>query len=222
VRPFQLNVSETDDFQAVLAYQGALAYVYVADRSTCAHEKEPCDWTRPPRFTEDVVAVADAFYKNNDDGSWVPGLKGTLDMVLTRRPKPYAEEDLPFEVYVGNGNLVPLETYLTDHPHPTYVDFALRLRDLGVGPHGERAGDVILVAHNGDRSTPAERYYFAEPYHSWHGSPSRKDSEIPLIIAHPYGSTRDLRAFVHTAFGDHPRQQQITELLVGLRRMPRR
>jgi hypothetical protein len=222
VRPFQLHVPPTDDFQAVLAYQGAMAYVYVADRSTCASAKQACDWARPPRYEEDVLAVASAFYKNNEDGSLVPEMKGTLDMILTRRPRPNAEDDLPFEVYVGDGKLVPVEKYLEEHPHPTYVDMAARLRDLGVGPHGERAGDVILLAHNGDRDVPDQRYYFAAPYHSWHGSPSRKDSEIPLIVAREGASSAAIRGIVEHALGDHPHQQKVTDLLLSLRRLPRR
>lgn len=34
-RPFQLEIRDDHDFNAVLAYQGGMAYVYVADRSTC-------------------------------------------------------------------------------------------------------------------------------------------------------------------------------------------
>ncbi len=221
VRPFKLDVAKDDDFQAVLAYQGAMAYVYVADRSTCANEKQPCDWARPPRYEEDVLPVADAFYTNNEDGSLVPELKGTIDMILTRHPRPYAQEDLPFEVYVGRGNVVPVEKYLAQHPHPTYVDVSSRLRELGVGPLGERAGDVILLAHDGDRDAPDQRYYFAAPYHSWHGSPSRKDSEIPLIVARPGDSTDAIRGVVESALGEHPHQQKVTDLLLSLRRQPR-
>jgi hypothetical protein len=220
VRPFKLEVSPEDDFQAVLAYQGAMAYVYVADRSTCANEKQACDWARPPRYQEDVIAAADAFYKNNEDGAIAAEMKGTLDMILTRRPKPHAENDLPFEVYVGSGKLVPVEKYLEEHPHPTYVDMASRLRDLGVGPHGERAGDVILLAHNGDRDAPDGRYYFAERYHSWHGSPSRRDSEIPLIVARTGDSTNAIGGIVRNALGDDPHQQRVTDLLLTLRRRP--
>jgi hypothetical protein len=147
-------------------------------------------------------------------------LKGTLDMVLTRRPRPYAEDDLPFEVYVGAGKLVSIESYLAAHPHPTYVDFASRLHELGVGPHGERAGDVLLVAHNGDRATPAERYYFAPPYHSWHGSASKKDSDVPLIVSREGATTDAIRTFVQHTLGEHPHQQKITDLLLALRRLP--
>src|SRR5688572_24043247 len=111
LRPFQLTVEDGDpgaDFQAVLAYQGAMAYVYLADRSTCARPGQRCDWSRPPRYQEDVLAAADAFYRAGAEGRLAPGMAGTLDMVLARRPRPHAEDDLPFEVYVGNGRLEPL------------------------------------------------------------------------------------------------------------------
>ncbi|HEY2366700.1 MAG TPA: alkaline phosphatase family protein, partial [Polyangiaceae bacterium] len=211
VRPFKLDVAKDDDFSAVVAYGGALAYVYVADRSTCAHEKIPCDWMKPPRFEEDVIPAADAFFKAGGE---------TLDMVLTRRPRPYAEEDLPFEVYVGDGKLVPVETWLAQHPHPTYVDLAARLRDLAVGPFGERAGDVLLVAHDGDRDTPADRYYFAAPYHSWHGSPSHRDSDIPLVVANARRPRADVAAIARAALGEHPSQAKITDLMLAIRHLP--
>jgi predicted AlkP superfamily pyrophosphatase or phosphodiesterase len=217
VRPFELDVAEDADFQAVLAYQGAMAYVYVADRSTCAQPGQPCDWTRPPRFREDVLRVADAFHRNNEDGGLVRALRGTLDLVLARRPRPLGSTTLPFEVYVGGGRLVPVERYLREHPHPTYVALASRLRDLAVGPHGDRAGDVILVAHNGDRTRPEDRYYFATRYRSWHGSPSRKDSEIPLIVAHPRLSAETIAAAVRPRHGSYTRQQDVADILLDLR-----
>jgi hypothetical protein len=141
-------------------------------------------------------------------------------MVLTRRPRPYTESDGPFEVYVGGGKLEPVEKYLEEHPHPTYVAMAARLRELAEGPRGERAGDVLLLAHNGDRDRPEDRYYFAEPYHSWHGSPSRQDSEIPLIVGRAGDSAPALQAIVQGALGDHPHQQKLTDLLLSLRRLP--
>jgi hypothetical protein len=217
LRPFKLDVSDEDPFNAVLAYGGATAYVYAADRSACPNEKDVCDWKKPPRFEEDVVPIAEAFFKNNEDGALVPGLKGTLDLILTRRPVPYAEVDLPFEVYVGGGKTVSVEEYLKQHPHPTYVAVASRLRDLAAGPHGERAGDVMLLAHNGDRATPDERYYFASRYRSWHGSPSRQDSEVPFIVAHPHEGTEALRARVDRVIGGDPRQQKVTDVLLDLR-----
>jgi len=217
LRPFKLDVSAKDDFSAVLAYGGAMAYVYVADRSTCAKKDDVCDWSKPPRYEEDVLPMADAFFTNNEDGSLVPAMKGTLDMILTRRPRPYAEDDLPFEVYVGNGKTMPVTDYLKQVPHPTYVDFDERLRDLAVGPQGERAGDVLLIAHNGDRSSPDQRYYFAAKYRSWHGSPSRQDSEIPFIVANPRRSKESLRSEIEKILGPDPRQQKVTSVLLELR-----
>jgi hypothetical protein len=216
VRPFELDVPADADFQAVLAYQGAMAYVYLADRSTCPQPGQPCDWTRMPRFREDVLRVAEAFHRNDRDGDLVPALRGTLDLVLARRPRPLGSDTLPFEVYVGNGRLVPVERYLREHPHPTYVELASRLRDLAVGPQGDRAGDVILLAHNGDRSRPEDRYYFASTYRSWHGSPSRKDSEIPLIVAHPRRSSDAIAATVHAHRGARLRQQDVADILIDL------
>ncbi len=217
VRPRQLDVSAKDDFDAVLAYGGATAYAYVADRSTCPNPKDVCDWTKPPRYEADVLPLADAFYRNNLDGSLVPHLKGTLDLVLTRRPKPYREVDAPFEVYVGHGKTVPVPEWMAEHPHPTYVLTDARLRDLAVGPHGERAGDVMLITHNGDRATPEERFYFAARYRSWHGSPSRKDSEVPLIVGNASMSAAELRARVKKVLGAEPRQEKVTDLLLDLR-----
>jgi hypothetical protein len=217
LRPFKLNVAKDHDFNAVFASGGAMAYVYVADRSMCPKEKDVCNWQRPPRYEEDVIPMAEAFYRNNEDGSLVPAMKGTLDLILTRRPKPYLDVDLPFEVYVGNGKTVPVGEYLAAHPHPTYVAVEQRLRDLAVGKHGERAGDVLLLAHNGDRATPDERYYFAARYRSWHGSPSRQDSEVPFIVAHPHRDSASLRAQVERILGPEPRQQKVTDVLLELR-----
>lgn len=217
VRPFKRDVDEKDSFSSVLAYGGAMAYVYLADRSGCPTDKDVCDWKQPPRYEEDVLAAADAFYENNEDGSIVPQMRGVLDMILTRRPKPYAQVDAPFEVYVGKGKTVPVDAYLKEHPHPTYVAVDARLRDLGVGPHGERAGDVLLLAHNGDRDKPQDRYYFAAPYRSWHGSPSRQDSELPFIVANPLQSSAAIGNYVKGVLGDRPFQQKVSDVLLGLR-----
>ena len=103
LRALQLDVAENDDFQAVLAYQGPLAYVYLADRSHCAKRGTACDWKRPPRYREDVLKAAQAYFDANRSGRYAPRMRNTLDMILTRRPRPFGEDDLPFEVYVGGG-----------------------------------------------------------------------------------------------------------------------
>ncbi|MCX5741089.1 MAG: alkaline phosphatase family protein [Proteobacteria bacterium] len=217
LRPFAREVGATAPFNAVLAYGGAMAYVYLANRALCPGATDVCDWKQPPRYEADVLAAADAFYKNDADGAVTPAMKGALDMILVRRPRPYAEVDLPFEVYVGDGKTMQIDAWLREHPHPTYVYVEERLRDLAVGRYGERAGDVLLLAHNGDRARPEDRFYFAAPYRSWHGSPSRQDSEIPLIVASSTHTAAEIGAYVGTLLGDRPFQQRVADLLLGLR-----
>jgi hypothetical protein len=212
VREFKRAVPPNDPFSAVLAYGGALAYVYLADRSQCPGPEDACAWGRPPRYIEDVIAAAEAFHQANERGP----MRGQLDMILVREPRPVDDIDLPFEVYVGGGHTMPVDAYLREHPHPTYVAMD-RLRDLAVGVHGERAGDILLVAQNGDVARPESRYYFASPFHSWHGSPSREDSEIPLIVANRHHNRAQIGAWVHKLLGKKPYQQKVTDIVIGLR-----
>jgi hypothetical protein len=215
LRPFQRAVDASDPFSAVLAYGGAMAYVYLADRSKCAGDKDVCPWDQPPRYEEDVLAAAEAFARAND-GDGVASMKGTLDMIFVRRPRPVKAIDLPFEVYIGGGKTMSIDDYLNAHPHPTYVAVAARMHDLAVGVHGERAGDLLLLAHNGDRAKAEDRYYFAAPYRSWHGSPSRADSELPFIVAHPKQKAAAIGARVRKVLGDHPFQQKVANVMLEL------
>ena len=44
VRQARLILPNSDtDYQAVIAYQGFMAYIYLADRSTCPHEDDRCN-----------------------------------------------------------------------------------------------------------------------------------------------------------------------------------
>ena len=68
-RKLVLNPGKDEqDYQSAFAYQGAIAYVYLADRSTCPKPGMTCDWKRPPRYKEDVLPVARAFYYSNKYG----------------------------------------------------------------------------------------------------------------------------------------------------------
>ncbi|MES1930765.1 type I phosphodiesterase/nucleotide pyrophosphatase family protein [Salinisphaera dokdonensis CL-ES53] len=216
VRPFDLEVDEETFFDTALAYQGALAYVYVADRSTCSDGESPCDWSEPAR-EEDVEAVAEAYWRNNRDGDLVPEMRDTLDMVLVRtRASDEGEGDV-FEVYLGDGKTQRLADYLAANPHPNYVDMPERMQGLADGPHGDRAGDVILVAHNGNRDHPDERFYFASLYQSWHGSPSHRDSDIPLIVANADRSSAEIEQTVQKVLKGESSQRLIGDLILNLR-----
>jgi hypothetical protein len=214
VRPFEWKLEQEGDFQAVLAYNGAMAFLYLADRSTCVEAGASCDWKQPARFDEDVLPAADALLRANAEGALVGAMKDTLDMVLVRNPDAGGE---PFLVRTLAGDLVPPADYLKAHPRPNYVAFASRLHELGTGRHGERAGDVLLLARNGDARSVADRYYFASLYRSWHGSPSRRDSEIPLIVAHQLRTSAKLCDLVGKSLGNEPKLSQVAPLLLRLR-----
>lgn len=216
VRPFEWKVSDDEPFDSVLAYQGAMAYVYLADRSSCAGG--PCDWSRPARFEEDVVPVAEAFLAATERGEHVPELRGTIALVLARRPAAPGGKHEPFQVYAGGGRLVPIEEHLARSPEPAYVAVAPRLRELAVGARGERAGEVLLIASGTDRDDVADRYYFSAEYRSWHGSPTRLDGEIPLVVAHPRRTRAEIATIVDDVLGEDPTQDGVGELIVRLRR----
>ena len=76
MREFVLNPGETEqDYQNAVTYQGAIAYLYLADRSTCPTKGDRCDWQRPPRLAADVMSVVYAFYKVNTTGDPIPTSK---------------------------------------------------------------------------------------------------------------------------------------------------
>src|SRR5262249_16392293 len=81
-RKFRLEPGpDEQDYQAAFAYQGAMAYVYLADRSTCAAAGQKCDWSKPPRFGAEVMPAVRAFDYVNRTGTPIPRLKGTLDLI---------------------------------------------------------------------------------------------------------------------------------------------
>ena len=211
VRPAEWKVNE-DDFQSVIAYGGAMAFVYLADRSTCADEGSSCDFRRPPRWREDVLPVAEAFLRSSRGAGPVPALRGTVDMVMVRRGS-----EGPFQIYLGDGEVEDIDRHLARAPHAGYVQVSRRLRQLAVGPEGDRAGDILLLARGGAERDIRDRYYFSHSYRSWHGSPSRRDSEIPFILAHPGKSRRELATAAGRALGDAPDIERVGRLLVDLR-----
>jgi hypothetical protein len=216
VRPFQLELDpEQQDFQAAVAYQGAFAYVYLADRSTCAAANARCDWKRPPRLEEDVLPVARAFYEASRTGAGVPALRGTLDLVFARPPTAPGQDAAPFQVWDGE-RLVPVGAYLAAHPRPELLDLERRLEGLAAGPYGHRAGDVLLLARTGMQLPIEQRFYFSSRYHSWHGSPTAQDSEIPLLVIQPRTAGAAVRARVLRAAGRHPDQLSITPVILDL------
>lgn len=216
VRPFELILEDdAKDYQAVVAYQGAMAYLYLANRSTCLAPGTACRWTAPPRLEEDVLPVVRAFDAANRTGAGVPELRGTLDLILARRPRPTTEDALPFQIWNGE-RLVPVGEYLRENPRPDLIDLEARLAGLAAGPYGHRAGDVLLLARTGTERPISDRFYFSSQYRSWHGSPTAQDSRIPLVVAHSRLSGAQLRERVRRAVGERPSQLEITPLIEAL------
>lgn len=213
LRPFELD-TDVDSFQAVLAYQGAMAYVYLADRSTCAGEKARCNWEVPPRFDEDVLPVVRAFHEVNATGNPIPALRDTLDLVFSREPRPVGQESAPFQVFDGT-RLVPIGEYLVAHPRSDLLELEQRLAGLAVGPHGDRAGDVLLLAKSGLERPVSDRYYFSHPYSSWHGSPAAQDSEVPLVVARPRGDGAAIAGRVREVVRGKPSQLDVVPLVLA-------
>jgi len=214
VRKPLLTLGELDrDYQAVLAYQGFMAYVYLADRSTCAEEHQPCDWPKPARFKEDVLPALQAFYKANQSGENVPELKGTLDLIFSRAPMPPGQNAKPFQIFDGQ-RLVPIAEYLKLHPRPDLLDLNQRMQSLGAGPYGNRAGDIVLLPKACTQLPIEERFYFAAVTHyTWHGSACQQDSHIPFILAQVGGSGERMRSVLQKFGGEAPTELMMTPLV---------
>lgn len=214
VRPFNLELPQdsrhTADYNAVVAYQGAMAYIYLADRSG---NSAAVDWRRPPRFEEDVMAVVRGFDRVNRTGEPIAQLRGTLDLIFARAPRPVGADALPFEVFDGE-RLVAINAYLERHQRPDLLRLEARMRGLAAGPYGHRAGDVLLLARSGMEVPIENRFYFSGPYRSWHGSPTRQDSHVPLIVAHPGRSGAELKRWADDVIGAEPSHLHVVPLVL--------
>jgi len=204
------------DFQAVWAYQGFMAYLYLADRSTCPRPHDRCAWERPPRFREDVMEAVAALDAANRSGEGIPKMKGTLDLIFARAPSGPGEDARAFEVFDGKG-LVPIRDYLKVHPRPDLIRLEERMRALSVGPYGNRAGDVLLLARACADVPLNARYYFAAtPHYTWHGSACEADGHIPFILARAQGSGVALKEVMSQVAGETPSALALTPLVRAL------
>jgi Type I phosphodiesterase / nucleotide pyrophosphatase len=216
VRKDELRIAEGDkDYQAVLAYQGFMAYVYLADRSTCRDRGTRCNWSKPPRFKQDVMPIVRAFDRVNRTGRPFARLKGTINLIFARMPSPPGKPQAPFEIFDGN-RLVPIADYLDAHPRPDLLDLEQRMNWLSVGPYGDRAGDIVLLAKSGEVPIN-QRYYFAvDSHYSWHGSADASDSRVPLILIQVDGSGERMRKIVRSRVGQPPSEMDFGAIVRSL------
>ena len=216
VRKAKLTIADNkQDYQAVLAYQGFMAYVYLADRSDCRARGTRCDWKKPPRFEQDVMPVVRAFDKVNRSGRPIPRLKGTIDLIFARVPAPAGVNAAPFEIFDGR-RLVPIHDYLQAHPRPDLLDLEQRIDWLSAGPYGNRAGDILLLAKSGAAPLNNRYYFSAEPHYTWHGSADELDSHVPLVLAKVGGSGERMRKLVQANVGKQPSEKDLTAIVRAL------
>lgn len=195
-----------EDADAVVAYQSGAAFIYLARRSPC--EGTRCGWERPPRFEADVLPAADAFLRASSSGG---ELELGVEAVLLRRPRPFDEEDAAFRVYRGQGRSESIAAYCARHGDGCGVDLERRLLNLGTGAHGERAGDLVLLARHG--SSADDRYYFAQGYEGTHGSASMQDSRFVLGLSHPDRSASHLERMLQRGVGATAYQHEVAGML---------
>lgn len=216
VRPWGLKTDRGDeDYQAVLAFQGGTAFVYLADRSTCPDPGMRCDWTRPPRMEEDVMPVVRAFEAANRTGVYVRELQDSLDLILAREGAAPGPNAPPFQVFDGT-RLIPIEQYLAGTPRPDLPALRRRLNDLSVGPYGYRAGDLLLLSKMSLDEPESERTYFGRGYHTWHGSANRSDSETVFVLSNPCTTGASLQSLVSHAVSLRSSQMAVTPLVLSL------
>src|SRR5260370_41212694 len=205
------------DYQSAVAYQGAIAYVYLADRSTCPNPATTCDWKRSPRWRQDVLPVARAFYESNKTGKPVPQMKDTLDLVFARVPTPAGQPTMEYQIFDGH-RPVSISDYLEAHPRPDLIQLDRRMQWLSAGPYGNRSGDILLLSKSGLNIPIQRRYYFSGPYHSWQRIASWQDSHIPLIVARQNYPAAKLKEIVDEVAGPDPSHPSFVP--VGLSLLP--
>jgi hypothetical protein len=214
MRPNEEGESD-GNYTAAIAYQGAFAYIYLADRSVCTEEEDECNWNHPPRMEEDVLAVARAFHEASERGARVPAMRGTIDLIFAREPQPPSVTAGPFMVFDGR-RLVPIAQYLARHPRRDLLRLEERLRGLAEGQFGHRAGDVLLLSRTGGGRPIDERFYFSGPYESWHGSPAESDSAISFVVAHRGKTGAEIARYIRPALSRPPSQLDVTPVVVRL------
>jgi len=123
---------------------------------------------------------------------------------------------LPFMVWDGE-YLIPIPQYLAQHRRPDLVDLEKRMDWLGVGPFGDRAGDIILLPKACTNLPTQQRYAFARiDHYSWHGSVCEQDGHIPFILAKQNASGEDLRAIMDDFGGESPSERELTPVVISI------
>lgn len=148
---------EGPNCNALVASNGGMAHVYLQHRLSV--------WRDAPRFNEDVLPVALAFWEAHHTGRYAPDLQGALAMVLVRDVQRDGWNST-YQALTPAGERLPVADFLTANPRIQTVDAVPRLNDLA----GPNSGDVLLV------SNYADGYYFGGATSGVHGGLHPEDS----------------------------------------------
>ncbi len=179
---------EDPDCDAVVASNGGLAHVYLRNRQG--------QWLDAPRFEQEVLPVARAFWEASLMGRYASDLYDAISMILVRD----VEQDgwaAPFQALTPQGDLLPVASYLSQHPEIQTVDAAARLRQL----EGPSSGDLLLL------SNYADQFYFAGPTTGVHGGLHPEDS---LAVAS--------LGWLNASSDQHVRLRSVADAVIGERR----
>jgi hypothetical protein len=182
---------------AVLALNGGLAAVYLQHKT--GH------WRDAPRYAQDVLPVARAFWDASLTGKHAPELRGALAGVLARN----VERDgwrAPYEALTPEGHLIPLGAWFSAQPPGLYVDPVHRLDNLA----GEFAGDVLLI------SQYAAGYYFGGEVSGVHGGLHPADSLATLAFGGAADGQACAAAIARRCAGEGGRMASTADLWTGL------
>lgn len=194
------------EYDAVLTINGGMVHVYVRQPGQA--------WDAPPRYQEDVLRLAQAFWQANQNGALAPELQGALDLVLVRDAAG-GGWDAPYRAYTPQG-VLPVEEYLALHPEVETAAAASRLGDLAC----PASGDLLLFSNYRDGF-----YFLALSYAGMHGGLHPQDSNALLVYALPGGAPAQvnwLRRRLRKVIGDRcqaegGRPAGIADLAHGLR-----
>lgn len=167
---------------AVVACNGGLAHVYLQNRA--GH------WRDKPRFRDDVLPVARAFWDAHETGHYATDLLGALSMVLVRDVERDGW-DADYQALTPDGRLLPIERFLSLHPEIKTVEAVNRLKHLA----SPVSGDLVLAANY------ADGFYFGAPLKGTHGGLHPDDSEAVLSFGWPTGSPAQVAALRLAAQG---------------------
>ncbi len=154
---------ESPDCDAVVASNGALAYVYLK------HPAQP--WATSPRFEADTRRVAQAFWDAHLTGAHSSELKGTLSGILIRDVE-HQGWAAPYQSIDAQGRLAPIETFFAGEEGQSVIQAARRLRACQT----DLSPDLVLL------SNYVEGFYFSPPLLGMHGGLHPEDSRATLAF----------------------------------------